>query len=123
MVAQFTTEIQSSIVHSYTDFDGVQVDVMEITYPDGTSETRQCWTEETLDEPTYILKTAKGNTIKSSWSSSWNNKWLNSYRQLYLQRAYDLAKLQDELSRDSKEQEEIELDRYQQAKADLGFTW
>ena len=123
MVAQISTSIQTSIIHSYIDFDGTVVDIVEMVYPDGFTETRQCWEEETLDVPNYCLKTQNGTIVKTTQRNSRNKKWLNSYRQLKEQAQRELNKLQNLIERDSKEQEEIELDRYQQAKADLGFSW
>lgn len=124
MIAQIQTEITSSIVYSYTDFDGTEVDVIEMVYPDGTVETRQCWTEPTLDEPEYVVKTSNGSVVKSSYRKAWNNKWLNTYRQLWLRRAQQRAAVEAMLERLEQEQEEIELNRAAElAKADLGFGW
>lgn len=128
MIAQlnttYQTEITSEIIESYTDFDGVQVDVVMMVYPDGTTETRQCWAEETLDEPVYCVKTSKGNVVKSSWQNTHNNKWVITYRQLFLQRAQNEAAFKAFLKRFEQEQEEIEMVRAAElAKADLGFGW
>lgn len=122
MVAQFTATIQTEITYSYTDFDGTQVDVVTMTYPNGFSETRQCWTEETLDIPNFCLKTSSGTIVKTSQHKTRNNKWLTAYQSLYYDRAQ--ARVNELYERDFTEQDEIELERaYQLAKADLGFGW
>lgn len=122
MKAVLTASITTKIVESYIDFDGVQVDVVEMRYPNGKTETRSCWTEENLDgEITgYYVITRSGTILCSEWKTTKTNKWILTYQELWLQRhATETAVVIDE-----QEQEEIEFMRAAQiAKADLGFGW
>jgi hypothetical protein len=125
MVAQINATITSSIVYAYTDFDGTRVDIVETVYPDGSTEQRQMWTEDNLDgtEQTHFLNTQVGRIISSAWKTSKNNKWFSNYRQLWFQR------WQAECTRFNQQfdtlafPEQYSQEEYEQAKADLGFTW
>jgi len=88
MVAQITATIQTSIIYTYTDFDGVQVDVVQFTYPDGKTETRSCWTEEnfTTGETVHSVITRGGSILKSTWKTTQNNKWMQAYIDLWIKR-------------------------------------
>ena len=125
MVAQFTTEIQSSIVYTYTDFDGVMVDVVEFTYPNGKTETRSCWTEENFvtGETVHNVVTRSGSVLKSNWKTTQNNKWMQAYIDLWIKR-YQAECLEFQANMDTLAHPEFYTpEEYTQAKADLGFTW
>ena len=123
MVAQITATIQTSIIYTYTDFDGVQVDVVEMVYPNGKTETRSCWTEENFvtGETTWMVVTRGGNVLKSTWTTTANNKWMTTYRALWLERfqaeCNGYAASMDTLAFP----EQYTQEEYAQAKADLGF--
>jgi hypothetical protein len=90
MVAQIKstqTAITTEIIATYTsDFDGLQIDTIQMTYPDGTTETRYGWTEEdfTTGEVTYYLRASKGTVLSSAWKTTRTNKWLVSYKSIKL---------------------------------------
>lgn len=122
MVAQITATIQTSIIYTYTDFDGVMVDVVEMVYPDGHTETRSCWTEQNIDgEATHNIVSRDGTVVKSSWKNSQSNKWIQAYKALWLQR-WQAECLEFQQSMDTLAFPEFYTqDEYAKAKADLGF--
>jgi hypothetical protein len=78
--ATITTEIISSY---YSDFDGLTYDKIQMTYPDGTIETRTGWTE--LDDDGQIihfLRTEKGSILNGNWATVKTNKWMTAYKTL-----------------------------------------
>ena len=104
---------QIKIVNTFTDWDGVSVDIIEGNI-NGSTQTRYCWTKGDMQ---YLLN-RKGDRISGNLeqliygllSENNDNQWLKAYISLYNQR--------------SKEQEEIELDRAAElARADLGWGW
>lgn len=123
MVAQITTQITTSIIHTYTDFDGVQVDVVEMVYPDGKTETRSCWTEEnfTTGETVHNVVTRSGSVLKSNWKTTQNNKWMTAYIDLWIKR-YQAECEAFQANMDTLAHPEFYTpEEYAQAKADLGF--
>ncbi len=124
MVAQINATITTSIIHTYEDFDGVMVDLVQFTYPDGATETRSCWTEENLDgETLHNIVSRDGTVVKSSWKNSQSNKWIQAYKSLWLQRWQAECKA-FQLSMDTLVfPEQYSQEEYRQAKADLGFNW
>lgn len=83
MVAQtatITTEIISSY---YSDFDGLVIDKIQMTYPDGSVETRVGWTELTNDGQTiHFIRTEKGAILNGNWATVKTNKWMTAYKSL-----------------------------------------
>jgi len=78
--ATITTEIISSY---YSDFDGVTYDKIQMTYPDGSIETRTGWTELNDDGATiHFLRTEKGSVLNGNWATTRTNKWLVAYKSL-----------------------------------------
>ena len=125
MVAQITATIQTSIIHTYTDFDGVTVDVVEMVYPNGKTETRSCWTEEdfTTGETIHHVITRSGTDLRSTWETTQNNKWMQTYIALWMQR-YQAERDTYEANMDTLTHPEFYTpDEYARAKADLGFDW
>jgi hypothetical protein len=123
MVAQITATITTEIIYTYEDFDGVMVDVVQFTYPDGRTETRSCWTEEdfTTGETVHHVVTRGGSIIKSSWKNTLNNKWLTTYKSLWLKRYQVECETFNQALDILAFPEFYTLDEYAQAKADLGF--
>ena len=124
MVAQITTAIKTEIIATYvSDFDGLTIDTIQMTYPDGTIETRYGWTEEDFytGEVTYYIRTKTGAVLNSNWKTTRNNKWLVSYKSI------KLATKQTEMIAHNTALEVLaspeffNRDEYLKAKADLGF--
>ena len=123
MVAQISATITTEIIYTYTDFDGVQVDVVEMVYPDGKTETRSCWVDEnfTTGETVHHVVTRGGSVLKSNWSTTQNNKWLTAYKSLWLKRYQTECEAFNQ-AMDTLAFPELYSDaEYAQAKADLGW--
>ena len=87
MVAQIQSTIKTEIIATYvSDFDGLVIDTILMTYPDGTTEIRYGWTEEDFytGEVTYYIRTKTGTVLNSNWKTTRNNKWLVSYKSIKL---------------------------------------
>ena len=84
MVAQITTAITTEIVASYTsDFDGITIDTIQMTYPDGSTEIRYGWTELMENGGTvHFIRTEKGSVLNGNWATTRNNKWMTAYKSL-----------------------------------------
>ena len=124
MVAQITTAITTEIIATYvSDFDGLVIDTIQMTYPDGTIEIRYGWMEEdfTTGETTYYIRTKTGAVLNSNWKTTRTNKWLVSYKSI------KLSTKQTEIINHNSALEVLAspelFDRaeYLKAKADLGF--
>lgn len=124
MVAQITTAITTEIIATYvSDFDGLVIDTIQMTYPDGHTEIRYGWMEEDFytGETTYYIRTKTGAVLNSNWKTTRNNKWLVSYKSI------KLSTKQTEIINHNTALEVLAspelFDRaeYEQAKADLGF--
>ena len=124
MVAQIQSTIKTEIISTYvSDFDGLTIDTIQMTYPDGTIETRYGWTEEDFytGEVTYYIRTKTGAVLNSNWKTTRNNKWLVSYKSI------KLATKQTEMIAHNTALEVLASPEffnraeYEQAKADLGF--
>ena len=124
MVAQIQSTIKTEIIATYTsDFDGLTIDTILMTYPDGTTETRYGWMEEdfTTGEVTYYIRTKSGAVLNSNWKTTRNNKWLVSYKSIKL-----TAKQTEIINHNTALEvlaspELFDRDEYLKAKADLGF--
>ena len=83
MVAQIAT-ITTEIISSYTStFDGITIDTILMTYPDGSTETRTGWTELNDDGATiHFIRTEKGAILNGNWATTRTNKWLIAYKTL-----------------------------------------
>jgi hypothetical protein len=124
MVSQIQSTIKTEIISTYVStFDGLTIDTILMTYPDGTTETRYGWTEEdfTTGEVTYYLRAKSGAVLNSNWKTTRNNKWLVSYKSV------KLATKQSEMIAHNTALEVLaspeffNRDEYLKAKADLGF--
>ena len=124
MVAQITTAITTEIIATYvSDFDGLTIDTIQMTYPDGSTEIRYGWMEEDFytGETTYYIRTKTGAVLNSNWKTTRNNKWLVSYKSI------KLSTKQTEIINHNTALEVLAspelFDRaeYLKAKADLGF--
>ena len=124
MVAQIQSTIKTEIIATYvSDFDGLTIDTIQMTYPDGHTETRYGWTEEdfTTGEMTYYIRSKSGAVLNSNWKTTKNNKWLVSYKSV------KLATKQSEMIAHNTALEVLASPEffnraeYLQAKADLGF--
>ena len=84
MVAQITTAITTEIVASYTsDFDGITIDTIQMTYPDGSTEIRYGWTELMENGGTvHFIRTENGTVLNGNWATVKTNKWMNAYKSL-----------------------------------------
>jgi hypothetical protein len=124
MVAQIQTAITTEIIATYVStFDGLVIDTILMTYPDGTTEIRYGWTEEdfTTGEVTYYIRTKSGAVLNSNWKTTRNNKWLVSYKSIKL-----TAKQTEIVNHNSALEvlaspELFDRAEYLKAKADLGF--
>jgi hypothetical protein len=124
MVTQNQTAITTEIISTYvSDFDGLTVDTIQMTYPDGSVEIRYGWMEEDFytGETTYYIRTKSGAVLNSNWKTTRNNKWLVSYKSVKLS-----AKQTEIINHNSALEvlaspELFDRAEYEQAKADLGF--
>ena len=124
MVSQITTAITTEIIASYTStFDGITIDTIKMTYPDGTTETRYGWTEEdfTTGEVTYYIRTKTGAVLNSNWKTTRNNKWLVSYKSIKLSTKQTEMIAHNTALEVLASPEFFNRAEYEQAKADLGF--
>jgi hypothetical protein len=118
--AAITTEIISTYV---SDFDGLTIDTIQMTYPDGSVEIRFGWMEEDFytGETTYYIRTKTGTVLNSNWKTTRTNKWLVSYKSIKL-----TAKQSEMIAHNTalevlSSPENYNRDEYLKAKADLGF--
>ena len=125
MVAQInqvaiTTEIISTYI---SDFDGLTVDTIQMTYPDGSVEIRYGWTEEDFytGETTYFIRTKTGAVLNSNWKTTRNNKWLVSYKSIKLSTKQTEMIAHNSALEVLASPEFFNRDEYLKAKADLGF--
>ena len=124
MVAQIQSTIKTEIISTYiSTFDGLVIDTIQMTYPDGHTEIRYGWMEEDFytGETTYFIRASKGAILNSNWKTTRNNKWLVSYKSI------KLATKQSEMIAHNTALEVLaspeffNRDEYLKAKADLGF--
>ena len=123
MVAQITTAITTEIISTYvSDFDGLTVDTIQMTYPDGSVEIRYGWMEEDFytGETTYFIRASKGAVLSSAWKTTRNNKWLVSYKSVKLATNQSMIAHNTALEVLASP-EFFNRDEYLKAKADLGF--
>lgn len=118
--AAITTEIIATYV---SDFDGLTIDTIQMTYPDGHTEIRYGWMEEDFytGETTYYIRTENGKVLNSNWKTTKNNKWLVSYKSIKLS-----TKQAEIINHNSALEvlaspENYNHAEYLKAKADLGF--
>ena len=118
--AAITTEIISTYIST---FDGLQIDTIQMTYPDGHTETRYGWTEEdfTTGETTYYIRSKSGAVLNSNWKTTRNNKWLVSYKSIKLSTKQSEIIAHNTALEVLASPEFFNRDEYEQAKADLGF--
>jgi hypothetical protein len=127
MVAQIKstqTAITTEIIATYTsDFDGLQIDTIQMTYPDGSTEIRYGWMEEdfTTGEVTYYIRTKSGAVLNSNWKTTRNNKWLVSYKSIKLTAKQAQITTHNTALEVLASPELFDRDEYLKAKADLGF--
>lgn len=79
------TEPEWAIEYTFTDFDGSEVDVVSKT-TNGVKETRMMWTEDTLYDLDFAIRTSNGAIVKASMKYGHRNSWLNAYRSLWTAR-------------------------------------
>jgi hypothetical protein len=124
MVAQIQSTIKTEIIATYTsDFDGLTVDTIQMTYPDGTVEIRYGWMEEDFytGETTYYIRTKSGTVLNSNWKTTRTNKWLVSYKSVKLTAKQAQITTHNTALEVLASPEFFNRDEYEQAKADLGF--
>jgi hypothetical protein len=124
MVAQIQSTIKTEIISTYvSDFDGLTIDTILMTYPDGTTETRYGWTEEdfTTGEVTYYLRTKTGAVLNSNWKTTRNNKWLVSYKSIKLSTKQSEMIAHNTALEVLASPEFYDHAEYLKAKSDLGF--
>jgi len=124
MVTQNQTAITTEIIASYTsDFDGLTIDTILMTYPDGTTETRYGWMEEDFytGETTYYIRTKSGAVLNSNWKTTRTNKWLVSYKSVKLTAKQAQITTHNTALEVLASPEFFNRAEYEQAKADLGF--
>jgi hypothetical protein len=124
MVAQIQSTIKTEIIATYvSDFDGLVIDTILMTYPDGTTETRFGWMEEdfTTGETTYYIRTKSGAVLSSNWKTTRNNKWLVSYKSIKLTAKQAQITTHNTALEVLASPEFFNRAEYEQAKADLGF--
>lgn len=124
MVAQIQSTIKTEIIATYvSDFDGLQIDTIQMTYPDGSVEIRYGWMEEdfTTGETTYYLRASKGAVLNSNWKTTKTNKWLVAYKHLKLKAKQSEIIAHNTALEVLASPELFDRDEYLKAKADLGF--
>ena len=124
MVAQIQSTIKTEIIATYvSDFDGLTIDTIQMTYPDGHTETRYGWTEEdfTTGEMTYYIRSKSGAVLNSNWKTTKNNKWLVSYKSVKLTTKQTEIIAHNTALEVLASPEFFNRAEYEQAKADLGF--
>ena len=124
MVAQIQSTIKTEIISTYvSDFDGLTVDTIQMTYPDGSVEIRYGWTEEDFytGEVTYYIRASKGAILNSNWKTTKNNKWLVSYKSIKLSTKQTEMIAHNSALEVLASPEFFNRDEYLKAKADLGF--
>ena len=124
MVAQIQTAITTEIIATYVStFDGLVIDTIQMTYPDGSTEIRYGWSEEdfTTGEVTYYIRTKSGAVLNSNWKTTRNNKWLVSYKSIKLTAKQAQITTHNTALEVLASPELFDRDEYLKAKADLGF--
>lgn len=124
MVSQIQSTIKTEIIATYvSDFDGLQIDTIQMTYPDGSVEIRYGWMEEdfTTGETTYYIRTKSGAVLNSNWKTTKNNKWLVSYKSVKLTAKQAQITTHNTALEVLASPEFFNRDEYLKAKADLGF--
>ncbi|MCF3609709.1 hypothetical protein L2E81_25145 [Planktothrix agardhii 1033] len=125
MVAQINqVAITTEIIDTYVStFDGLTIDTIQMTYPDGSVEIRYGWTEEDFytGEVTYYLRASKGAVLSSAWKTTRNNKWLVSYKSIKLSTKQSEMIAHNTALEVLASPEFFNRAEYEQAKADLGF--
>jgi hypothetical protein len=124
MVAQIQSTIKTEIIATYVStFDGLVIDTILMTYPDGTTEIRYGWTEEDfyIGEVTYYIRTKSGAVLNSNWKTTRNNKWLVSYKSIKLSTKQAQITTHNTALEVLASPEFFNRDEYLKAKADLGF--
>jgi hypothetical protein len=124
MVSQIQSTIKTEIISTYvSDFDGLVIDTIQMTYPDGTTEIRYGWMEEDFytGETTYYIRSKSGVVLNSNWKTTRTNKWLVSYKSVKL-----TAKQTEIVNHNTALEvlaspELFDRAEYLKAKADLGF--
>lgn len=119
MTAQLNTAIETKIARSYTDGNGLKIDVIEIVYADGLVEEHLGWTEEDLDSQTvFYIQTSNGTVLKSTLKTTENDQLILVYRELWMKRHSQ----ETTQTINAEEQDEIEFLRIAElAKSDFGF--
>lgn len=124
MVAQIQATIKTEIISTYvSDFDGLVIDTIQMTYPDGTTETRYGWVEEDFytGETTYFIRASKGTVLSSNWKTTRTNKWLVSYKSVKLTTKQSEMIAHNTALEVLASPEFFNRAEYLKAKADLGF--
>ncbi|CAC5339851.1 MULTISPECIES: hypothetical protein [Planktothrix] len=124
MVAQIQSTIKTEIISTYvSDFDGLTIDTIQMTYPDGHTEVRFGWTEEDFytGETTYFIRASKGAVLSSAWKTTRNNKWLVSYKSIKLATKQSEMIAHNTALEVLASPENYNHAEYLKAKADLGF--
>jgi hypothetical protein len=124
MVTQNQTAITTEIIATYVStFDGLVIDTIQMTYPDGTTEIRYGWMEEDFytGETTYYIRSKSGAVLSSNWKTTRNNKWLVSYKSIKLSTKQSEMIAHNTALEVLASPEFFNRDEYLKAKADLGF--
>jgi hypothetical protein len=124
MVTQIQSTIKTEIIATYVStFDGLQIDTIQMTYPDGSTEIRYGWSEEdfTTGEVTYYIRSKSGAVLNSNWKTTRNNKWLVSYKSIKLSTKQSEIVNHNSALEVLASPEFFNRDEYLKAKADLGF--
>lgn len=84
MVAQIQVTTTTEIISSYySDFDGITIDTILMTHPDGSTEIRYGWTELMENGGTvHFIRTEDGTVLNGNWATTKTNKWLVAYKSL-----------------------------------------
>jgi hypothetical protein len=124
MVAQIQSTIKTEIIATYvSDFDGLVIDTIQMTYPDGSTEIRYGWVEEDFytGETTYYIRTKSGAVLNSNWKTTRNNKWLVSYKSIKLSTKQSEMIAHNTALEVLASPEFYDHAEYLKAKSDLGF--
>ena len=125
MVSQINqATIKTEIISTYvSDFDGLTIDTIQMTYPDGHTEIRYGWVEEDFytGETTYFIRASKGTVLSSNWKTTRTNKWLVSYKSVKLSTKQTEIVNHNSALEVLASPENYNHAEYLKAKADLGF--
>ncbi|CAD5986765.1 hypothetical protein PCC7821_05155 (plasmid) [Planktothrix rubescens NIVA-CYA 18] len=123
MVAQIQSTIKTEIISTYvSDFDGLTIDTIQMTYPDGHTEVRLVGLKKTSTRVKQLISSGLPKEQScSAWKTTRNNKWLVSYKSIKLATKQSEMIAHNTALEVLASPENYNHAEYLKAKADLGF--